>query len=185
LTAIEVTYQGILEPSVQQFDVVLRRQLNATVRTSGTSYATPLVAGVCALMLEANSNLTPALAKEILRATSERRGNASAPELDPFWNREYGWGIVDAYRACELAARTDAGKVDAGLQASFTGVWKTAPGGPRDCPGAGYGEVETAVKAMKEGAYDYITKPFKVEEIKLIIKNALEKKNLQKGNNRR
>jgi two-component system response regulator PilR (NtrC family) len=35
---------------------------------------------------------------------------------------------------------------------------------------------------MKEGAYDYITKPFKVEEIKLIIKNALEKKNLQKEN---
>jgi len=33
---------------------------------------------------------------------------------------------------------------------------------------------------MKEGAYDYITKPFKVEEIKVIIKNALEKKNLRR-----
>ncbi len=41
---------------------------------------------------------------------------------------------------------------------------------------------DTAIKAMKEGAYDYITKPFKIEEIKLIIKNALEKKNLQKEN---
>jgi len=45
-----------------------------------------------------------------------------------------------------------------------------------------YASADTAIKAMKEGAYDYITKPFKVEEIKLIIKNALEKKNLQKEN---
>ena len=45
-----------------------------------------------------------------------------------------------------------------------------------------YASADTAIKAMKEGAYDYITKPFKVEEIKLVIKNALEKKNLQKEN---
>ena len=45
-----------------------------------------------------------------------------------------------------------------------------------------YASADTAIQAMKEGAYDYITKPFKVEEIKLIIKNALEKKNLQKEN---
>src|SRR4030043_767595 len=45
-----------------------------------------------------------------------------------------------------------------------------------------YASADTAIKAMKEGAYDYITKPFKEEEIKLIIKNALEKKNLQKEN---
>jgi len=45
-----------------------------------------------------------------------------------------------------------------------------------------YASADTAIKAMKEGAYDYITKPFKVDEIKLIIKNALEKKNLQKEN---
>jgi two-component system response regulator PilR (NtrC family) len=45
-----------------------------------------------------------------------------------------------------------------------------------------YASADSAIKAMKEGAFDYITKPFKVEEIKLIIKNALEKKNLQKEN---
>jgi two-component system response regulator PilR (NtrC family) len=45
-----------------------------------------------------------------------------------------------------------------------------------------YASADTAIKAMKEGEYDYITKPFKIEEIKLIIKNALEKKNLQKEN---
>jgi two-component system response regulator PilR (NtrC family) len=45
-----------------------------------------------------------------------------------------------------------------------------------------YASADTAIKAMKEGAYDYITKPFKLDEIKLIIKNALEKKNLQREN---
>ncbi len=37
-----------------------------------------------------------------------------------------------------------------------------------------YGMVETAVKAMKFGAYDYISKPFNLEEITLVIRKALE-----------
>ncbi|HYA87943.1 MAG TPA: sigma-54 dependent transcriptional regulator [Nitrospirota bacterium] len=37
-----------------------------------------------------------------------------------------------------------------------------------------YGMVETAVKAMKRGAYDYISKPFNLEEITFVIKKALE-----------
>lgn len=45
-----------------------------------------------------------------------------------------------------------------------------------------YASADTAIRAMKEGAYDYITKPFKVDEIKLIVKNALEKISLQKEN---
>ena len=45
-----------------------------------------------------------------------------------------------------------------------------------------YASTESAVEAMKEGAYDYITKPFNVDEIKVIIKNALEKGRLEKEN---
>ena len=45
-----------------------------------------------------------------------------------------------------------------------------------------YATAETAVEAMKLGAYDYITKPFKVDEIKLIIQKALEKGHLRKEN---
>lgn len=43
---------------------------------------------------------------------------------------------------------------------------------------------EQAVEAMKLGAYDYIAKPFKVEEIKILVKNALEKRYLQRENSR-
>ena len=41
---------------------------------------------------------------------------------------------------------------------------------------------ETAVEAMKLGAYDYVTKPFKLDEVKLIVKNALERKRLRDEN---
>jgi two-component system response regulator PilR (NtrC family) len=40
----------------------------------------------------------------------------------------------------------------------------------------------TAVEAMKLGAYDYITKPFKVDEIRMVIQKALEKRHLRKEN---
>ena len=45
-----------------------------------------------------------------------------------------------------------------------------------------FATAETAVEAMKLGAYDYITKPFKVDEIKLVIQKALEKRHLRKEN---
>lgn len=38
----------------------------------------------------------------------------------------------------------------------------------------GYAEVSTAVKAMKEGAFDYISKPFNPEEVLQVVKNALK-----------
>jgi hypothetical protein len=74
-----------------------------TGRGSGTSYATPAVSGILALMMEANENLTTAEMKEIIKFTAERRGEPTQPDVDPFWNRDFGWGIVDAYEATKLA----------------------------------------------------------------------------------
>lgn len=42
----------------------------------------------------------------------------------------------------------------------------------------GFGTVETAIEAMKKGAYDYILKPFKVEEVIHIVQRGLEKQRL-------
>ena len=74
-----------------------------TGRGSGTSYATPAVSGVIALVIEANGNLTPLQIKEVLKQTAERRGEPSAPDVDPYWNRDFGWGMVDARAAVALA----------------------------------------------------------------------------------
>ncbi|MEA3509297.1 MAG: sigma-54 dependent transcriptional regulator, partial [candidate division NC10 bacterium] len=42
-----------------------------------------------------------------------------------------------------------------------------------------FGTIETAVEAMKLGAFDFITKPFQKEEILLRVRNALEKRRLK------
>ena len=42
-----------------------------------------------------------------------------------------------------------------------------------------YSSAETAVEALRLGAYDYIAKPFKIDELKVTIKNALEKQQLK------
>lgn len=45
-----------------------------------------------------------------------------------------------------------------------------------------YGTYETAIEAVKRGAYDYISKPFKPEEILLLLKKAEERENLKREN---
>jgi len=45
-----------------------------------------------------------------------------------------------------------------------------------------FATADSAVEAMKQGAYDYLTKPFQVDEVQLIIRNALEKRRLTTEN---
>jgi len=42
-----------------------------------------------------------------------------------------------------------------------------------------FGTMESALEAMKLGAYDYIHKPFKIDEVRLIVDNALDKRRLK------
>lgn len=57
---------------------------------NGTSFSTPLVAGVCALLLEARPELGPMDVREALRQTAHL---SDAP------NNQMGWGIINAYDA--------------------------------------------------------------------------------------
>ena len=47
-----------------------------------------------------------------------------------------------------------------------------------------FASTETAIEAMKAGAYDYVTKPFKVDEMRVVVEKALEKKLLSSENRR-
>ena len=104
-------------------------------RGSGTSYAAPAVTGVIALIIEANPELNPLEIREILRLTAERRETLSSadgegveegpwatyPELDPYWNRHFGWGMADAYEAVQSALiNTDLDNINVDLQAHIT-----------------------------------------------------------------
>ncbi len=46
----------------------------------------------------------------------------------------------------------------------------------------GYASVETAVRALKAGAFDYITKPFDPDELSSIVRNAMDKNKLKREN---
>ncbi|WP_131724799.1 S8 family serine peptidase [Paenibacillus solani] len=76
---------------------------------SGTSMATPHVAGVVGLMKSVNPSLTPAAARDILRNTAQPAGNAN----------QYGYGIVDAHAAV-LAAGGGGGTPQPGRETRTT-----------------------------------------------------------------
>jgi DNA-binding NtrC family response regulator len=44
----------------------------------------------------------------------------------------------------------------------------------------GHGTIESAVKAIKNGAYDFVTKPVKMQELEVIIDRALERRTLSR-----
>jgi DNA-binding NtrC family response regulator len=46
----------------------------------------------------------------------------------------------------------------------------------------GYASMDSAVEAIKIGAFDYIVKPFRMEELKIVVKNVREKVRLKKLN---
>ncbi len=45
-----------------------------------------------------------------------------------------------------------------------------------------YASADDAIRAVREGAYDYLSKPFQVEDLRIIIRNALETRRLRKEN---
>ncbi|MCC6723956.1 MAG: S8 family serine peptidase [Saprospiraceae bacterium] len=69
----------------------------------GTSGATPIVAGICALMLSANPNLTAKEVKEILQSTADKIGDPS--EYKNGRSRKFGYGRVNADKAVAEALR--------------------------------------------------------------------------------
>ena len=90
---------GLPSYLLRQLIMIKLREENVITRhykyVDGTSFASPIVASICAAMLEANPDLTPQQVKRILIETAERLPGI---EVD-----RQGWGVVNARRAIEYA----------------------------------------------------------------------------------
>lgn len=56
------------------------------------------------------------------------------------------------------------------------------PHPPQSIMMTAYGSVDAAVAAMKEGAYDFVTKPLNLDAVELVLKRALHTRNLETAN---
>jgi len=87
------TKPDVVAPGVNVFAAVIKEISgnNSTYEyTSGTSFSTPITAGICALLLSAHPELTPIQVREALRNTASLSNNP---------NNILGWGTVNAYDA--------------------------------------------------------------------------------------
>jgi two-component system response regulator PilR (NtrC family) len=105
--------------------------------------------------------------------------------------RKEGYGITVADRAekaIEMAARGEFDLVMSDISMpgkSGIEVLRQTKAASPDTPViliTAYASTESAVEALKLGAYDYLIKPFDVEELKNVVRNALEKRRLETEN---
>ncbi|MGI8560076.1 MAG: S8 family serine peptidase [Luteimonas sp.] len=120
------TLTGALPPLAAEMDAEFLAPVHLPFYThsSGTSMATPHVSGILALMFEANPNLTPAQARDILERTATNMTGRLA------W--EAGAGHVNAYAAVAESAglRNDFGSTVNALRAFNSNAVLTAGGAP-------------------------------------------------------
>ena len=98
-SSVGLTVDGRIKPDVCALgngNVVASPNNGSTGYTSGsgTSFSCPMTAGVCAVILSANPNLTPMQVRQILRQTSD---SSATP------NRLRGWGLINCWEAVKLA----------------------------------------------------------------------------------
>jgi hypothetical protein len=97
-SSIGPTYDGRIKPDLMALGTsVLVASPGDTINYtygSGTSFSTPLTAGACALLLEANPSLTPMQVHELLKASATQATNPDTLN---------GWGIYNVWQAIQVA----------------------------------------------------------------------------------
>lgn len=97
---------GIL-PEIGEFPSSGTNYLSYTGYFGGTSCSAPEVAGVAALILSINTNLTPIQVANIIESTARKAGGYTYQNTSGLpngtWNSQMGYGVLDAYAAVQNA----------------------------------------------------------------------------------
>ena len=95
-SSVGPTVDGRIKPDLMAMgsnDYFASTSANQYSNGSGTSFSCPIVAGVCALILQKNPSLTPMEVLQLLRSTATQNNNP---------DNLYGWGIINALSAINL-----------------------------------------------------------------------------------
>lgn len=138
---------------------------NSYATLSGTSMASPFVAGLSALLMSQVRGRTPADVKNLLATTSDKAG-AGVYGFDPYstcagctWNANYGYGRIDAARALAVAGPPSSGAsitLNVGAVGDDGNLFATGPAYPpvgSAVPNT-TGTVLTAGRRFVYGGYD-------------------------------
>lgn len=98
------TELDVVAPGVDIYSTTLD---NDYTTDSGTSFSTPQVCGIAALLLSINGALSPSQVRNIIESTSQKVGGYSytttSGHSNGTWNNQMGYGMVDAYSAVKMA----------------------------------------------------------------------------------
>ena len=113
VTAPGAAVEGTLNAAAYSEDPKASGPATGIYPDGGTSQAAPHVSGLAALILQKYPGINAAAVKDLLIATAKfpkkpiTPTTPSAPEVDPTWNKAWGWGLVDANEALLSNKRAD------------------------------------------------------------------------------
>ncbi|MBB5334633.1 S8 family peptidase [Chryseobacterium koreense] len=116
IRAFDSCYGGKLDIVAPGVDILMTSYNNTLLYRSGTSFATPHVAGIAALILSVNPYLNVTQVSDIIEKTAKKLTNYTYTSANGrpngTWNEETGYGLVDAYEAVKLAQQMDSPTLD-------------------------------------------------------------------------
>ena len=125
------------------------------------------------LIVDDEKNLRTVIQKEMIR-----HGHKAETAEDG----EAAWEMLEAEEFDVVLCDINMPRLDGiGL---LKRIREKSPNPPEIIMLTGQGTVETAITAMKLGAYDYLTKPYRIAELAALVKKATEKRDLRTDNQR-
>jgi DNA-binding NtrC family response regulator len=115
-----------------------------------------------------------------LRLVIQKEMSRNGHEADTAADGEAAWEMLEAAEYDVLLCDINMPRLDGmGL---LKRLCEKSPNPPEVIMLTGQGTVETAIEAMKLGAYDYLTKPYRIAELNALVGQAAEKKQLKQDN---
>ncbi len=117
-----------------------------------------------------------------LRLVVQKELSRQGHEVETAADGEEAWEAIDTHDFDVLLCDVNMPRLDGiGL---LRRLCEKMPSRPEVIMLTGQATVETAIKAMKLGAYDYLTKPYRIAELSALVTQAAEKQQLKVDNQR-